>query len=276
MLAVLEGLGLSMLPDGFVPGYRWLAAPLADALTLPFAGDALLFEQGLLLPALPQASLSLLVGHYHGRPVQALALPQVPALPVQALGLRQSHGLIEDGLWLMAGRASQLLTFHRTQAFCGVCGSATDALPDEACRVCPTCDHRVWPRVSPAVMVLIRRGRELLLARSPQFKAGVYSALAGFVEPGETLEACAHREVYEEVGLRIGNLRWFGSQSWPFPHSLMLAFLADYVEGEIVPQPGEIEDAAWFTPEALPDLPSRGSIAYRLIQAALAELPAPR
>ena len=265
-----------MLPDGFVPGYRWLAAPLADALTLPFAGDALLFEQGRLLPVLPQASLSLLVGHYHGQPVQALAWAPQQSLPqsVQALGLRQSFGLVEDDVWLMAGRASQLLTFHRTHAFCGVCGSATDALPDEACRVCPACEHRVWPRGSPAVMVLIRRGRQLLLARSPQFRPGMYSALAGFVEPGETLEACAHREVHEEVGLRIGNLRWFGSQSWPFPHSLMLAFLADYVEGEIVPQAGEIEETAWVAPESLPELPNRGSIAHRLIQAALAELPA--
>jgi NAD+ diphosphatase len=110
-----------------------------------------------------------------------------------------------------------------------------------------------------------------LLARSPHFKPGVYSALAGFVEPGETLEQCAVREVHEEVGIEIANLRYFASQPWPFPNSLMIAFFADYVGGTITPEPGEIEDAGWFLPDALPLLPDPVSISRRLIDAALAD-----
>ena len=118
-------------------------------------------------------------------------------------------------------------------------------------------------------MVLVRRGNELLLARSPHFKPGVFSALAGFVEPGETLEECAKREVREEVGIEIANLRYFHSQPWPFPNSLMVAFFADYAGGCIKPDPDEIEAADWFSPDALPVLPEPISISRRLIDAAL-------
>ncbi|TJZ73012.1 NAD(+) diphosphatase [Chitiniphilus eburneus] len=262
-----------MLPDSFQPQYRLLSQPLPDALTLSFAGDALLLGEGRLasLALLPPPETLLWIGDYQGRPVQVAGWRGLDALPagIAAHALRGSYGLLDEAAWLMAGRASQLLTFHRTHAYCGVCGGATQPVPDEASRRCPACGHQVWPRVSPAMMVLIRRGRDLLLARSPHFRSGVYSALAGFVEPGESLEACAHRETMEEVGVRIANLRWFGSQSWAFPHSLMLAFEADYVSGDIVPEAGEIEDARWFSPERLPELPSPGSIAYRLIRAAL-------
>ena len=119
-------------------------------------------------------------------------------------------------------------------------------------------------------MVLVRRGNELLLARSPHFKPGVFSALAGFVEAGETLEQCAAREVREEVGVEIANLRYFQSQPWPFPDSLMLAFFADYAGGEITPDPAEIEAAGWYALDALPGLPDPVSIARRLIDAACA------
>ncbi len=124
------------------------------------------------------------------------------------------------------------------------------------------------PRISPAVMVLISRGDELLLARSPRFRAGVFSALAGFVEAGETLEQCAGREVFEEVGIEIANLRYVRSQFWPFPDSLMVAFFADYAGGTIKPDPVEIEDAKWFSRSALPALPEPVSIARQLIDAA--------
>lgn len=133
---------------------------------------------------------------------------------------------------------------------------------------CSACGLLVYPRISPAVMVLIQRGDELLLARSPHFKPGVFSALAGFVEAGETLEQCAVREVREEVGIEISNLRYFQSQPWPFPDSLMLAFFADYAGGVITPDPSEIEAADWFSRKALPLLPDPVSIARRLIDAA--------
>jgi NAD+ diphosphatase len=121
-------------------------------------------------------------------------------------------------------------------------------------------------------MALVRRGEALLLARSPHFPAGMHSALAGFVEPGESLEHCLVREVREEVGIEVTNLRYFSSQPWPFPHSLMIAFNCDYAGGELKPDPAEIEAAAWFTPDNLPMLPNKISIARRLIDATLAQM----
>ncbi|SMC27505.1 NAD+ diphosphatase [Andreprevotia lacus DSM 23236] len=259
-------------------------APDAAATAHVFAllGEELLLTAGHRLPewaalaAMPAAELDATIGELAGTPCRLLAWPAGTAVPegVQALSLRAAHGLLDDALFAVAIRAKQLVHWDRDHRFCGRCGTATRLLPGEMAKVCPACEHRMYPRISPAMMVLIRHGNRLLLGRSPQFRPGVYSALAGFVEPGESVEDCVHREVQEEVGLRITNLRWFQSQSWPFPHSLMLAFFADYVSGDIVPQPGEIEDAQWFSPDALPELPSRASIAWRLIQAALAEMAA--
>ncbi|POZ60361.1 NAD(+) diphosphatase [Chromobacterium alticapitis] len=164
-----------------------------------------------------------------------------------------------------AARAAQLRQFFRSHRFCGHCATPLAVSDDQLGRHCPSCCQVYYPRISPAMMVLVRRGRELLLARSPHFSPGVYSALAGFVEPGETLEECVHRETLEEVGVKVRNLRYAFSQSWPFPHSLMLAFIADYDSGDIQPQEGEIEDAGWFDIDALPGLPSVISIANRLI-----------
>ena len=143
---------------------------------------------------------------------------------------------------------------------------------NERAKECPACGFIAYPRIAPAVMCLIRRGREILLARSPRFAPGVYSALAGFVEPGETLEQCLAREVLEETAVTIANPRYFASQPWPFPHSLMIAFVADYAGGEITPAPDEIEDAQWFALDALPKLPNRISIARRLIDGVTAEM----
>ena len=134
--------------------------------------------------------------------------------------------------------------------------------------LCAACGLVAYPRILPAIMVLISRGDELLLARGPRSKPGVFSALAGFVEAGETLEQCVTREVLEEVGIAITNLRFYRSQSWPFPDSLMVAFFADYAGGIINPDPLEIEDAKWFSRSALPALPEPVSIARQLIDAA--------
>src|SRR5207248_7129772 len=171
-----------------------------------------------------------------------------------------------------AGRALQLVEWDRTHQFCGRCGSRTEAHREERVRVCPSCKLSAYPRVAPAVMALVRREKEVLLARSPHFPPGMYSALAGFVEPGESLEQCLAREVQEEVGVRVGSIRYFASQPWPFPHSLMIAFVAEWSAGEIAPQPSEIEDAKWFDVLQLPKLPSRISIARRLIDSVCQEL----
>ncbi|UTH73607.1 NAD(+) diphosphatase [Chromobacterium sp. IIBBL 290-4] len=165
-----------------------------------------------------------------------------------------------------AARAAQLRQFFHSHRFCGHCATPLELARDQLGRRCPSCGQLYYPRISPAMMVLVQRGRELLLARSPHFAPGVYSALAGFVEPGETLEECVHRETWEEAGIRIKNLRYAFSQSWPFPHSLMLAFTAEYDGGALTPQEGEIEDAQWFDIDALPGLPSTISIARHLIE----------
>jgi NAD+ diphosphatase len=180
-------------------------------------------------------------------------------------GLRPLFSVLDDDHFALAGRALQLLEWDRNHQFCGRCATPTEAKRDERVRVCPACKLSAYPRVAPAVMALVRKERQVLLARSPHFPPGMYSALAGFVEPGESLEQCLAREVAEEVGVRVGRSRYVASQSWPFPHSLMIAFVCEWRSGEIRPQADEIEDAKWFEVLQLPKLPSKISIARRLI-----------
>ena len=187
-------------------------------------------------------------------------------------GLRTLFTVLEDAHFALAGRALQLLEWDRCHQYCGRCGTPTVAHAEERVRTCPACTLSAYPRVAPAVMALVKRDRELLLGRSPHFPAGMYSALAGFVEPGETLEQCVVRELAEEVGVRVANLAYFASQPWPFPHSLMIAFVCDWAGGEIRLQEDEIEAANWFDVLQLPKLPSRISIARRLIDAVSTEI----
>jgi NAD+ diphosphatase len=181
-------------------------------------------------------------------------------------GLRTLFSVLDDALFSLAGRALQLIDWDRSHQYCGRCGGATQHQPGERARVCPRCAHSVYPRLAPAVMALVTRAREVLLARSSRFPAGMYSALAGFVEQ------CVAREVAEEVGVEVSGLRYFASQPWPFPHSLMIAFVCDWASGEIRPREEEIEAAEWFDIFHLPKLPSRISIARRLIDAGVEEL----
>jgi NAD+ diphosphatase len=192
--------------------------------------------------------------------------------PFAWAGLRSLFGAISDPLFGLVGRAVQIMDWDRAHQYCGRCGTPTVIKPGERARQCPSCGQTHYPRIAPAVMALVRRGDELLLARSPHFPPGMHSALAGFVEPGESLEQCLHREVKEEVGVEVDNLRYFASQPWPFPHSLMIAFTCDYVSGEIAPEPGEIEAAGWFGLDRLPVLPNRISVARRLIDATIAQI----
>lgn len=197
----------------------------------------------------------------------------LPSPDYQLTGLRPLSLKWPGPLWSLAGRASQLVEWERTHRFCGACGKATTRHESgEPAMVCAACGHSAYPRISPAMITVIRRGREILLARSHRFPNGMYSCLAGFVEAGESLEECVHREIKEEVGVDVANLRYIGSQSWPFPHSLMLGFFADYAGGEIVLEDEEIADAKWFTPETLPTMPPSISIARHLIELAIAEI----
>jgi NAD+ diphosphatase len=211
----------------------------------------------------------LLVGEWQGLPCYAADVDKIPEnIPGELVPLRPLFSLAGAEAFALAGRATLLLDWQQNHRYCGRCGTLTAAKTDEFAMLCPACGLLAYPRISPAVMVLIHRGDELLLARSPRFKPGVFSALAGFVEAGETLEQCAVREVREEVGVEITNLRYFRSQPWPFPDSLMVAFFADYAGGTITPDPSEIEAAGWFLRTALPPLPDPVSIARQLIDAA--------
>lgn len=184
-------------------------------------------------------------------------------------GLRALFGNVDDSIVAVAGRARQIAEWARTHRFCGACGNPTSPLGGERAMKCAACGHSTYPRISPAMMVLVRRGREILLARHNR-GPGRYTALAGFLEAGESIEDAVHREVGEEVGLRVRDLRYFASQSWPFPHSLMIAFTAEYAGGEVRIEPAEIAEARWFGPgDALPELSIRQSVARALIDANL-------
>jgi len=173
----------------------------------------------------------------------------------------------EEGELPLVARASQLLHWRRTHRYCGLCGSPTR--PGESGHVleCAACGQQFFPRINPCVIMLVTRGDEVLLARGARYRGGYYSCLAGFIEIGETAEQTIVREVREEVGVEIGNIRYVESQPWPFPSQLMLGFLADHRGGEIDPDPAEIEDARWFSIHDLPKIPAAPvTIAGRLIE----------
>ena len=232
------------------------------------------------LPDTPQLALWGLdqrQGHYLGRIDErdCFAIgagPTQPAAPWAIEGLRALHDRLDEVVFGVAGRAVQIVHFASVHRFCGRCGTATTRATSERCLRCPRCELTVYPRVSPAIIVLVRRGAEALLARSARFTTGFYSTLAGFVEPGESLEETLRREVREEVGVEVTNIRYFGSQPWPFPHSLMVGFVADHASGDIVVDGEEIVDARWFRADALPPVPPRLSIARRLIDAWVGEV----
>lgn len=209
-----------------------------------------------------------LLGHVDGEPHLSAELPAniEPPPGMQFVELRPLFGKLSPELMALAGRAVQVMDWDRNHQFCGACGTPTRPHAQQRSRVCPSCGLEAYPRISPAMIVAVERGDEILLARGPQTPPGIYSTLAGFVDPGESVEEAVHREVFEETGLQVNNVRYFGSQPWPFPNSLMLGFLADYESGEIVCQPDEIEDAKFFRFDALPTLyPGTISISKWLI-----------
>jgi NAD+ diphosphatase len=179
--------------------------------------------------------------------------------------LRQLWNGVDEITWTVAGRGVQLVEWARTTRFCGRCGDQTENSPGERARRCPSCASVAFPRLAPAVICLIERDGKALLARNANFPAGMYSCLAGFVEPGETLEQAVAREVAEEVGVEVADIRYFASQPWPFPHSLMVGFTATWCAGELCVDGSEIVEAAWFAPDEFPAIPPPISIARRMI-----------
>jgi NAD+ diphosphatase len=181
--------------------------------------------------------------------------------------LRQLFGVLDTSLHSVAGRAVQIVEWDRTHRFCGACGKPTAAHPSERSRVCTSCGLAHFPRIAPAVIAAVTRGEEILLGRSAHFPPGIYSVLAGFVEPGESLEQAVFREVLEETGIEVEDVRYFGSQPWPFPHSLMLGFTARHRSGELRADGVELVDARWFHRDDMPMLfPGNVSISQWLIR----------
>ena len=261
----------------FEPGVRAPGETSALAFSFAFVGGQLLLPDADttdLLPLPPallaeHASVRHYLGRIDGHDCWVLKLEAAPT-GWRTMALRAAMMQFPAALMGAASRAAQVLEWDRAHRFCGVCGTPTEVQAHELARKCPACGHSAYPRVSPAMMALVWRGAgtsaELLLARSPHYAPGMFSALAGFVEPGESLEDCIHREVAVEVGVTVHNLRYYGSQSWPFPHSLMVAYTAEWVSGEIVAQADEIEAAGWFGIDALPNIPPRFSISGHLIR----------
>lgn len=240
----------------FLSDARGVLLPRAELLAL--LGDAVIAQQG--------------VGYLHSEPVFMLELQQKLQFPEFAWqNLRQFMLEGHVSLFRVLAFASQVGTWAREHRFCGSCGQAMQQAAGHRMMQCTRCQVQHYPRLSPSMIVVVTRGDQILLARSPRFVNGMYSALAGYVEPNETVEHCVEREVREEVSLEINDIRYIASQNWPFPHSLMLGFHAQYSSGEIVPQLDEIEDAQWFSIHNLPPLPAPNSIARYLIDLYVAQ-----
>ena len=207
------------------------------------------------------------LGHRGTTPCYAAELPEDIPLPEGRVivGVRELYGRIPDEDVAIAAFAVRMIASAKASRFCGRCGTKTVPVLTERAKRCPACGLVVYPRISPAIIVLITRGEECLLARSPRFPNGMHSVIAGFVESGETLEHAVHREVKEEVGLVVKNIRYFASEPWPFPDSLMIGFIAEYAAGEIEIDNNEIVSAGWFGRDALPPLPAPMSISRALI-----------
>lgn len=199
--------------------------------------------------------------------VGELALKVSPYTGFRLYSLRELFGHLKEEYFAIAGRALHLLEWERTHTYCGCCGSKTHPCQHERSRQCISCNAVFYPRLNPVVMVLVKKENKILLVRGHDFRIDFYSTIAGFVDVGETLEQAVEREVFEEVGIKIKNIRYFASQPWPFSHSLMTAFTCDWESGEIQIDPKEITDAAWFEKQNLPRLPSHISLSRILIDA---------
>lgn len=247
-----------------------------NVLVLAFCGRNLLLHEQDGVFSLPeenviehiQDSPCLLVGAYDKKNCVAIELKSLPAelfQSIKVVDFRKAIKLLTAEESRATSYARQMLHWEQEHRFCGSCSAATSISDREMARVCPDCGALFFPRISPAVIVAVTNGDKILLAHNRNFRPGLYSTVAGFAEPAETLEETVAREVFEETGIIVKNIRYFGSQSWPFPHSLMIGFTAEYDSGEVTPDGVEIETASWFSVDQIPEIPSQGSISRQLI-----------
>lgn len=201
----------------------------------------------------------------------ALECDQECTLPLgmELVALRECGSILSEELFLIAGRGSQILYWNKTHKFCSKCGSVNKDKEDERAKICSECNFITYPNISPAIIVAVTNREKILLAHNKGFKKNLYSVLAGFVEPGETLESCVKREVFEEVGIQVKNIKYFGNKSWPFPNSLMIGFFAEYDSGEIKVDGIEIAHANWYGKENMPNIPEKTTIARKMMDSFL-------
>jgi len=237
-------------------GYLFVVAP----------GPAVCVVDGSRIPTGPSAG-AIYLGELRGEACfgRALGDGEVPPEGTAPVALRQLFGVLREDEFAVAMLALGVTSWDRDHRFCGRCGHATEPSPKERLRTCTSCGHGAYPRISPAVIALIERDGKALLARNARTQMPFYSTLAGFVEVGESLEQCLRREIREEAGIEITDIRYFGSQSWTFSNSLMVGFTATWASGELHEDPTEIADARWFGPDELPHVPPKLSIARELI-----------
>lgn len=240
-------------------GGELLVRETPDGLELPFGPQPF---------SGPHSVAPVSVGTWRGHPLRAVRLEPEAAIPAPCIGVSASYRseVLGDALLTLSGLARQVLHWRDRSRICPACGGVPHEIPGSFGARCSSCAREYFPRIHPAVIVLIQRGEECLMVRKPDWPAGQYGLVAGFVEFAESFEECVVREVAEETGLSITDLRYVGSQNWPFPSQIMAGFVATYAGGELVVDTSELEDAAWFSPSSPPPcLPPRSSIARRLL-----------
>ena len=238
---------------------KLLVTVAIDNFSIPYLGD---LQELNLFPDRTQY-----LGTLQGQPCYSCEVSSNAETPegMSFIDLRSLYGALEEDIFLLAGRAIQIVDWDQTHQYCGRCGTAVEDLQGERAKKCPKCSFISYPSISPAVITAIIKDNKILLAHGRSFKGDMYSLIAGFLEPGETLEECVQREIMEEVSIKVKNIKYFGSQSWPFPNSMMVGFTAEYESGEISVDGTEISKADWFDVDNLPELPSKISIAREII-----------
>ena len=247
-------------------GDQLLVRKRGDSAEIPFLTDP---EELRLLPSRKQ-----FLGMLDGKPCFTAELEEPIGFgESEYRTIRSLLGHLPEEMFALAGRAFQVMDWERSHRFCGKCGMPTEPMADERAMTCPACGIQYYPRIAPAVIVAVVRDGKILLAHARRFPSVFFSVLAGFVEAGETFEECVHREIREEAGIEVENIRYFGNQPWPFPNTLMVGFTAEYAGGDLVIEEKELTQAAWFEPEEVLRLqiPRHGTIARQLIDWFLAE-----
>ena len=261
----------------FIPDTKWPNERFNDELWFIFKEKNILLSNSGILVAIPfsddfkniENSLSSkhYLGKFNGTPCFCGELNCEDYIPTgyKFISLKDSVPLLGEDMFHLGGKASQILDWYNNFKFCGRCGTITELIPNERAKRCPKCGLINYPTLSPAIIVAITKGNEILLAHNKSFPNGLHSLIAGFVEPSETLEDCVKREIFEEVGVKVKNITYFGSQPWPFPNSTMICFFAEYESGEINVDGVEITNAGWFTKGNHPKLPAPHTIARKMI-----------